>query len=88
MDIVPSVADGKATFDSDEYDVVMSDYDLDDGKGDEFVSYLRALGYKTPVIAISSHERGNKAIIQAGGDEVCSKMEFRKIGEVLAKFKS
>ena len=82
--VAPSIAQAKASLTEVEFNIFMSDYDLDDGKGDEFVLYLRQTGNNKPVIAISSHDKGNSALIRAGANAVCSKMEFRKINEVLA----
>ena len=86
--VVPSVEGACAQLLGGEFDLFMSDYDLDDGKGDEFVRHLRASGNEKPVIAISSHDRGNSAILAAGANVVCSKMEFRKITDVIAGLKT
>lgn len=83
--VLPSIAEAKEILESSEFDLFMSDYDLDDGKGDEFVAHLRLTGSNQPVIAISSHERGNQVLLAAGANIVCSKMEFRKISEVLSE---
>jgi len=60
-----------------------SDYDLDDGKGEEFVRECRATRPRLPVIAVSSHEAGNAALVAAGASAVCSKMEFDRIQQVI-----
>lgn len=86
--VVPSIESARAQLLDVEFDLIMSDYDLDDGKGDEFVLHLRASGNEKPVIAISSHERGNSAILSAGANAVCSKMDFRKITDVIAGIKA
>ncbi len=86
--VAPSLIEAKTRFSELEFDLFMSDYDLDDGKGDEFVRYLRAAGNSNPVIAISSHEKGNKAILEAGADAICSKMSFRNINEVIASLQT
>ena len=86
--VVPSIAEAKAQLLRVDFDIFMSDYDLDDGKGDEFVLHLREVGNNKPVFAISSHEKGNAAIMLAGASAVCSKMEFRKINEVVANLQT
>ena len=86
--VAPSITEAKAKLHAVDYDVFMSDYDLDDGKGDDFVVHLREAGNKKPVVAISSHEKGNTAIMQAGANAVCSKMDFRRINEVLASLQT
>lgn len=65
------------------YDLVLSDYDLDDGKGDEFVAFLKGRGINIPVIACSSHDRGNEALVSAEVVAVCSKMKFSEIEAVI-----
>ena len=66
----------------------MADYDLDDGKGDEFVPECRTSLPHLPIIAVSSHDIGNTALIRAGASVVCSKMEFNRIQEVIATMPS
>lgn len=65
------------------FDAALVDYDLDDGKGDEVVHGLRVLGFHGTVVAVSSHARGNDALVAAGADAVCPKLEFATIGSIL-----
>lgn len=67
---------------AEDFDAALVDYDLPDGKGDSLVGELREAGLV--VIGISSHGRGNAAILAAGAHASCSKMEFERIGDVLA----
>src|SRR5438105_5018523 len=53
--VVPSLSAARSAFASGTFDLVLSDYDLDDGKGDEFVRECRAARPRLPVIAASSH---------------------------------
>lgn len=82
--VVPSLAGARQAIGSGRYDVVLCDYDLDDGKGEQFVRECRAAHPRLPIIAVSSHEAGNAALLKAGASAVCSKMEFERIREVLA----
>ncbi len=66
------------------FDLLLVDYDLDDGKGDALVRELRLAGSRVPIIAISSHTAGNEAILAAGADGVCPKTEFQNIGRVIS----
>ena len=66
--------------------MVLSDYDLDDGKGEEFVRECRASHPRLPIIAVSSHDAGNAALVAAGASAVCSKMEFDGIQKVIGRF--
>lgn len=81
--VVPSLSAARSLFASSRFDLVLSDYDLDDGKGDEFVRECRATHPRLPTIAVSSHEMGNAALVAAGASAVCGKMEFDRIGEVI-----
>lgn len=81
--VVPTIAAARGALTSGTYELVLSDYDLDDGKGDEFVRECRARHPALPIIAVSSHEAGNSALLRAGASAVCGKMEFNRIQEVI-----
>jgi DNA-binding NarL/FixJ family response regulator len=81
--IVPSLAEARAALVADSYELVIVDYDLDDGKGDALVRSCRVLHPELKIIAASSHEAGNSALLKAGASAVCSKMEFDNIGSVI-----
>jgi CheY-like chemotaxis protein len=82
--VVPSLAAARSALGSGIFDLVLSDYDLDDGKGAEFVRECRASHPRLPVIAVSSHDEGNAALVAAGACAVCSKMQFDRIQQVIA----
>ena len=82
--VVPSLAAARGAFATAGFDLVLSDYDLDDGKGEEFVRECRAARPGLPIIAVSSHEAGNAALTAAGASAVCSKMQFDRIQQVIA----
>jgi CheY-like chemotaxis protein len=84
--VVPSLAAARSSLASGSLDLVLSDYDLDDGKGDEFVRECRAAHPLLPIIAVSSHDAGNAALVAAGASAVCSKMEFDRIQKVIGRF--
>lgn len=81
--VVPSLSAARSVLASASFDLVLSDYDLDDGKGEEFVRECRASHPHLPVIAVSSHDEGNAALVSAGACAVCSKMQFDRIQEVI-----
>src|SRR5580700_7082828 len=83
--VVPSLATARAALAGNEFSVVMIDYDLEDGKGDELVREVRQLPNCPWVLATSSHDEGNCLLIPAGAHAVCSKMQFSLIAEVLAQ---
>lgn len=81
--VVPSIAAAKEACEMSSFEVALVDYDLDDGKGDDFVRYVTDKGIGVRIIACSSHDRGNAALVKAGAVAVCPKMEFSNIKEVL-----
>jgi CheY-like chemotaxis protein len=81
--VAPSIAAAKACFGALRFDVVLVDYDLDDGKGDELVRWLRAAKPETKIVAVSARETGNEALLAAGADAVCPKLRFSQIQTVL-----
>lgn len=83
--VVSEIRKALAELDQKYYDIVLADYDLDDGKGTELVNKLRKRGSTLAIIAVSSHEHGNSALLKAGADAVCSKLEFRRIEAVIEK---
>jgi DNA-binding NarL/FixJ family response regulator len=84
--VVPSLSAARSALSSGTFEMVFSDYDLDDGKGDEFVRECRASHPELPIVAVSSHDEGNAALVKAGASAVCGKMEFDRIGQVIAGF--
>jgi DNA-binding response OmpR family regulator len=81
--IVPTIAEAKQCFASASFDVVLVDYDLDDGKGDEFVRWLRTTS-AVRIVGVSARDRGNEALVAAGADAVCAKIHFSKIQHALS----
>lgn len=79
----PSVKQAIDAYDSEIYDLVLVDYDLDDGKGSEVISYIRSKDKNLPIIAVSSHDKGNSQMITVGANAVCKKINFRSINDVI-----
>jgi DNA-binding response OmpR family regulator len=85
LTVVPSLAAAHSALATDTFDAVLLDFDLDDGKGAELVAVVRAMPTRLPVVAVSSHDEGNAALLAAGADAVCRKTNFANIGNVLAR---
>jgi CheY-like chemotaxis protein len=81
--VAPSMAEAWGRLTEASFDVALVDYDLDDGKGDQLVNRIRRHSLPIRVVAVSSHDDGNKALLKAGADAVCSKLGFERISEVL-----
>jgi CheY-like chemotaxis protein len=81
--VAASLASASEALTAGSFDLVLCDYDLDDGKGDAFVLECRNTHPALPVIAVSSHDAGNAALVRAGASAVCDKLEFHRIGQVI-----
>jgi DNA-binding NtrC family response regulator len=67
------------------FDVALIDYDLDDGKGDEFIQHVKKLCLNLPMVACSSHDFGNNTMSAAGANVICAKLNFKDIALVIKK---
>ncbi len=81
--IVPSILVAREALLHGTFELLLVDYDLDDGKGDELVRMVRAAGNGIIIIGASSHEEGNAALMRAGATAICSKAEFDDIEKVI-----
>jgi CheY-like chemotaxis protein len=86
--VVPTLATARQALAFQNFNLILCDYDLDEGKGDEFVCECRASHPHLPIIAVSSHEAGNAALMRAGASTICRKMEFQRIEEVIQQLVS
>ena len=82
---VMSISDAKRQLTQANFDVVLVDYDLDDGKGVEVVRAAKHVRHPPQVIAMSAHDAGNNALVCAGADAVCRKTAFQEISALLEK---
>ena len=80
---VVSVFDAKQELMFGDYDLILVDYDLDDGKGVEVVNFVKEKKINIHIIAVSSHEEGNDLLKKAGAEAICSKMQFKNINEII-----
>ena len=83
--VTPSLAEARAALAANDFDIVLLDQDLDDGKGASLLAFLCELPSRPVVIAVSAHEAGNEALLAAGADLVCPKLRFPEIQAVLAQ---
>jgi len=83
--IVPSLALAREALETEQFDIVLVDYDLDDGKGTDLVSELRDISNHPKMIAVSSHAEGNAALKNAGADAICSKQDFQTIESIISQ---
>jgi DNA-binding response OmpR family regulator len=84
--LVPGLEEARAALARERFDVVLLDYDLDDGKGVVLVEELRRQAGRPLLIAASSHAEGNERLLQAGVDAACGKMDFARIEELLCAY--
>lgn len=83
VQVVPSLAAARQALATEKYELLLVDYDLDDGKGDELVRACRVSHPTLQIIAASAHEAGNAALLRAGASAICGKMEFDSIQSVI-----
>ena len=83
VEVRPSVAAALAALQTQTFDAVLVDPDLDDGKGDLIVRAAARLQPRPRIVAVSAHEAGNAALIEAGADAVCAKLKFAEIARAL-----
>ena len=81
--VASSLAEARRLLETGRFDLLLVDYDLDDGKGDALLKELHASGKSVPAIGVSSHDEGNTALLRAGAVSVCSKMQFDRIQSVI-----
>lgn len=86
--VVTSVADAGSALAAGVYEIIIVDYDLDDGKGVDVVALINHIEPRPFVVAASSHTRGNDALTAAGANAVCSKLHFHQIMQVLNELAS
>ena len=81
--VARSLTDARRALDNSSFDLLLVDYDLDDGKGDALVKELHASSRPVLAIGVSSHDEGNAALLRAGAVAVCSKMHFDRIQSII-----
>ena len=85
VQIVPSIRTAIAAIAQARLDVALVDYDLDDGKGEELVRWAKSSARHLAIVAISARDDGNAALLLAGADAACSKLQFGDIERVLRR---
>jgi CheY-like chemotaxis protein len=85
LTVVNSLVQAKEALRSGAFEAVLLDYDLPDGKGTSLLEFIRQLADAPMVIAVSSHEDGNGALLAAGADGVCPKGRFAEMEAVLGR---
>ncbi|WP_372365788.1 response regulator [Candidatus Uabimicrobium sp. HlEnr_7] len=83
--VVPTINNAKKLAQQQQFTIFIVDYDLDDGKGSEFVRYVRQKKDDSFIIAASSHQKGNEELVNAGANFICAKCHFDKINFILQK---
>ena len=79
----PTIKEALAELHEKKFDLILVDYDLDDGKGVELVREIRKTNSELPIIAVSSHEKGNNEMINSGADAYCAKLKFKHINAII-----
>jgi DNA-binding response OmpR family regulator len=83
--VAPSLEAARRELADQRFDAVLLDYDLPDGKGVELLPDLERHGLAGRAIGVSSREENNAKLVAHGAVATVSKMEFRRIKEVLIR---
>ena len=83
--VAASLAEARRALAEQAFDAVLLDYDLPDGKGASLIDLIRQLPQRPAVVAVSSHDAGNRALLQAGADGTCPKGRFAEIEAALPR---
>jgi len=81
--IVPSLLEARQVLSKEKVDLVLVDYDLNDGKGEELIAEISKQFTDLVTIGVSSHDEGNQKMLKAGAKAICSKMNFDRIEAVI-----
>lgn len=64
--VAPTISEAIAGLTAGRFDAVLVDYDLDDGKGDELVRWVRASQPSQKLVGVSARDAGNERLSAAG----------------------
>lgn len=81
--IVKTLREARDAMAAAEYDLLLLDYDLDDGKGEELLAEMGHDGRRPMIIGVSAYEHLNAALLRAGADAACGKLEFSQIDSLI-----
>jgi DNA-binding response OmpR family regulator len=83
-----TLAEARALLAAGGFDVVLLDYDLPDGKGEELLAEIAGSVRVAPVIGFSSREENNARLLAAGAWAATGKMQFRQLGDLLQRLEA
>lgn len=83
VQIVKTLREARDAMAAVQYDLLLLDYDLDDGKGEELLAELGGNGRRPIIIGVSAYEHLNAALLRAGADAACGKLEFSQIDALI-----
>lgn len=84
----PTLEEARALLAENNYDVVLLDYHLPDGKGIELLDDDFPVRMVGRVVAVSSMEACNRRLMEAGAVASVNKQRFGLLGDVLKRFES
>lgn len=88
VQIVRTLREARGLLAASTFDLLLLDYDLDDGKGDELLAELNTERARPMVIGVSAYEHLNDALMRAGADAACGKLEFSQIESLIRSLKN
>ena len=86
--VAETIRKAKAIYPQYDFPIILVDYDLDDGKGTEFLEYINQQPHNRFIIAVSSHKNGNHKLKAAGANCICAKSKFSHIENIIHYFET
>jgi DNA-binding response OmpR family regulator len=81
--VASTLVEARARLADGTFDVVLLDYDLPDGKGEELLAEMAGSGRAARVIGFSSRDENNARLLAAGAWAAVGKLQFRQLGDLL-----
>src|SRR5262249_32335727 len=81
--VVPSLAVAHRALEAQGFEALLVDYDLADAKGDALIRALRVGGSRVAIVGVSSKDEENQALLEAGADATCERLEFHNLPALL-----
>lgn len=79
----PTLREAREALTWQRFDAVLVDFDLDDGRGDDLVAWVRARYPALIVVGVSAHDEGNRRLLRAGAQAACPKARFAQVPDLL-----
>ena len=80
--VVSTLRDARLELAAEQFDLILLDDDLDDGRGEELIAELAPTD-RPMIIGVSAYDDLNADLIRAGADAACGKLRFSQIDSLI-----